>query len=79
MRATYDREANAAYIYLSDEELPGGHSTTKAGTPPGVKAFVALDWKAERLVGIEVLDADAFLPPDLLEQADDITPEDFRG
>jgi len=33
---------------------------------------VALDWKAERLVGIEVRDADAFLPSGLLDQAEDI-------
>ena len=73
VRVTYDREANAVYIHLTDQELPGGHTTTKAGAPPGVKAWVALDWKADRLVGIEVLDANVFLPTDLLEQAEDVT------
>jgi hypothetical protein len=29
---------------------------------PSVEAFIALDWKDDRLVGIEVLDADVILP-----------------
>ena len=41
VRVTYNREAYAAYGHLTDKELPGGHSTTKAVTPPGVKAFHA--------------------------------------
>lgn len=72
MRITYDREANAAYIHLTDQPLPGGHTTTRAETPPGVEAWIALDWRAERLIGIEVLDANAFLPADLLEEAQNI-------
>jgi hypothetical protein len=28
------------------------------------------DWKAERIIGIEILDANAFLPADLLAQAE---------
>jgi uncharacterized protein YuzE len=67
---TYDREANAAYLHLTDQELPGGHSTTRGETPPGVDAWTALDWKADRLIGIEILDANAFLPTDLLDQVD---------
>jgi len=70
VRITYDRQANAAYLYLTDEELPGGHTTTRAESPPGVDAWIALDWKAERLIGIEILDADTILPTDLLDQAD---------
>lgn len=71
MRITYDREANAAYIHLTDQALPGGHTTTTADAPPGVQAWIALDWKAERLVGIEILDANTFLPSDLLDQAEE--------
>lgn len=70
VRITYDPEINAAYIHLTDQELPGHHTTTKAPAPPGVKAWIALDWNAERLIGIEVLDANAFLPTDLLDQAE---------
>jgi uncharacterized protein YuzE len=68
---TYDRDANAAYIHLTDQTLPGGHATTRADTPPGLHAWIALDWKAERLVGIEILDADSTLPADLLDQAEE--------
>jgi uncharacterized protein YuzE len=70
MRITYDRQANAAYLHLTDQVLLGGLSTTTADTPPGVKASIALDWMAERLIGIEILDANAFLPADLLEHAE---------
>ena len=73
MRITYDRDANAAYIHLTEGELEPGRTTTSAALPPGVAGFVALDWKDDRLVGIEVLDADTRLRPDLLQQAEDIT------
>ena len=56
MRVTYDRQANAVYIQLTDEALTPGRTTLRAD-PPGVEAFIALDWKDDRLVGIEVLDA----------------------
>ena len=38
--------------------------------PPGVEAFVALDWKDDRLVGIEILDASTRLHHDLLDEAE---------
>ena len=34
------------------------------------EAFVVLDWKEDRLVGIEILDASHRLHPDLLEEAE---------
>ncbi|MDQ6777197.1 MAG: DUF2283 domain-containing protein [Actinomycetota bacterium] len=73
MRITYDRDANAAYIYLTDVELEAGRTTIPASLPPGLAGFVALDWKDDRLVGIEVLDADTRLCPELLEQAEETT------
>ena len=73
VRITYDRAANAAYIHLTEVELEPGRTTISAALPPGVVGFVALDWKDDRLVGIEVLDADTRLCPDLLERAEDIT------
>ena len=73
MRITYDRDANAAYIHLTDAELEPGRTTSSAALPPGIDGFVALDWKDDRLVGIEILDADKRLRPDLLEQAEEIT------
>ena len=73
MRITYDRRANAAYIYLTDRGLEAGRDTVQVELPPGLAGFVALDWKDRRLVGIEILDADQTLHHDLLDQADHIT------
>lgn len=73
MRITYDRDANAAYIHLTQAELEPGRTTIAAAMPPGVDGFVALDWKDNRLVGLEILDADERLRPDLLEHAEDVT------
>ena len=71
MRITYDRQANAAYIHLVEPLWPSGHTTT-ADSPPGVDAFIALDWQDNQLVGIEILDADIILPQALLNQADNL-------
>jgi hypothetical protein len=73
VRITYDRAAKAAYIHPTEAELEPGRTTTSGALPPGVDGFVALDWKDDRLVGSEVLDADTRLRPDLLEQTEDIT------
>jgi uncharacterized protein YuzE len=70
VRITYDRDANAVYIRLTDQQISGQSRTLKAPTPPGVEGFIVLDWKDDRLVGIEVLDANALLPEDFLEQAE---------
>ena len=70
MRVTYDPEADAAYIYLSDgEQGPGGESTS-ADPPEGQHAWVVIDWTREgQIFGIEVLDARRRLPPELLAEA----------
>ena len=73
MRITYDPAADAAYIYLTGERLTRGRASIPAEPPEGVRAFVVLDWKDDRLVGIEILDADERLRPDLLEQAEETT------
>jgi uncharacterized protein YuzE len=72
VRITYDRDANAAYIQLGHPPYSPGHSTTTAESPPGVNAFIALDWQNNRLVGIEILDANIILPQALLDQAEDL-------
>ncbi|WP_405166395.1 DUF2283 domain-containing protein [Nocardia sp. NBC_01499] len=66
-RVTYDAVADAAYIYLTREILPGGVATTVSVDPIAIDGMVNLDLDAEgRIVGIEVLDARARLDPDLL-------------
>jgi uncharacterized protein YuzE len=62
VRMTFDREANAAYIYLREIEAAG-----VARTAPGADSSVNLDFDSEdRLIGIEILDATASLPAELL-------------
>jgi uncharacterized protein YuzE len=70
VRTTYDRDANAVYIHLAEPPHRGGHATTTAESPPGINAFIALDWQDNRLVGIEILDADTILPQALIDQAE---------
>jgi uncharacterized protein YuzE len=73
VRITYDPAADAIYIHLTGQPLTPGRTTIQASTPPGVEAFVALDWKGDRLVGLEVLDASSRLHQDLLDQAEIIS------
>jgi uncharacterized protein YuzE len=57
----YDAEANAAYIRLSPEPVEESEEVADG---------IVLDFDAAgRLVGLEVLDARAHLPPDLLTKA----------
>ena len=70
MRITYDRQANTAYLHLTSKPSPASQVTTRAQPPPGSDAFIALDWRGEQLVGIEILDASTLLPADLLDQAE---------
>ncbi len=70
MRITFDRSANAAYIYLVPIG-PGEAATTHDVTPPHARGMILLDFnKAGRLIGIEVLNATRILPDDLLKQAE---------
>jgi transposase len=52
---------------------PSRPDETPSSPPDGATATVVLDWKDERLVGIEILDADTRLHQDLLDQAEDTT------
>lgn len=70
MRITYHPAADAACIHLTSDPLTPGRTTLQAPTPPGTEGFIALDWKDDRLVGIEVLDASTRLHHDLLDQAE---------
>jgi uncharacterized protein YuzE len=70
VRVTYDARANAAYIHLTGEDLAPGRDSVPCDPPDGLQAWVVLDWKAGRLVGIEVLNARESLPADLIGMAD---------
>jgi uncharacterized protein YuzE len=68
VRITFDRRANAAYIYLRGIEPGGVARTVPVDEAPGM---VNLDFDAgDRLIGIEVLEATRHLPPELLEHAE---------
>ena len=66
MRITDDPAADAVYIHLTSDPLAPGRTTLQAPTPPGTSGFIALDWKDDRLVGIEILDASTRFHHDLL-------------
>jgi uncharacterized protein YuzE len=67
MKITYDRETDAAYIYL----VPianGGVAQTYPCDPAEVNGMINLDFDSDgRLLGIEVLDASRKLPKSVLD------------
>lgn len=68
MRLTYDREADAAYIYLDAIPPGAAKKTIPWGQAPMREVF--LDFNEEgRLVGIELLDASRLLTKGTLESA----------
>jgi uncharacterized protein YuzE len=70
LRVTFDRGADAAYIYLTDIRPSSVDRTVMVD---GIPEFINLDFDdAGRVLGIEVLGATACLPPELLEQAERI-------
>ncbi len=60
---------DAAYIYLTDEQLPPGRDSVTVDPPEGMQAYIVLDRKGGKMAGLEVLDAASLLHPDLLAQA----------
>ena len=70
MRMTYDRVANAFYLYLTNEKPQPGGESIPVDPPEGIQAFVVMDWRDGKIVGLEVLDASKRLHPDLLAQAE---------
>jgi uncharacterized protein YuzE len=70
MRVTYDAQADAAYVYLTDEPLPPGRDSVPCEVPDGVHALVVMDWRDGRIVGLEVPDASKLLHRDLLANAE---------
>ncbi len=71
MRITYDRVADAVYIYLVDKIGRGQVHKTYCCNPIEVKGQINLHFdKSARLLGIEVLDARSKLSDVLLEAAE---------
>ena len=70
MRVTFDPTADAAYIYLSESSSAEfGYSYNC--DPVEAKAMINLDFDRDgRLIGIEVLGAQAHLPADVIARAE---------
>ena len=68
MRFTYDPAADAAYLYIAEHIPPGGVAKTYCCDPGEVGGMINLDFDSSgKLLGVEVLDASAILPPHVLE------------
>jgi uncharacterized protein YuzE len=66
MRVTYDPDVDAAKFYLTDADYAPSRQNIECELPAGVEGMVVMDWKDGKLVGIEVLNASAVLPADLI-------------
>lgn len=82
MKVTYDRDADAAYIYVGSEHEPV-HRTYPCD-PVTVGGMINLDFDREgRLLGIEILDASRKLTPAVLKNAEMVAPpaalDEVRG
>jgi uncharacterized protein YuzE len=70
MKITYDKEVDAAYIYLK-EIMPGGVAKTHCCNSDEVDGMINLDFNSEGiLLGIEVINASKKLPEELLCNAE---------
>lgn len=72
LRVTFDREADAAYIYLADEpRLSWRRGKTIPIDPAEIGGMVNIDLDDDgRLIGIEVLDARSLLSDKILAALD---------
>lgn len=74
MRMTYDSEANAAYMYLTDFIEPGQVAATQVSGIQLDMASINIDFDADgRVLGIEMLGADRILRQETVAAAEDIT------
>ena len=73
MKITYDKEADAAYIYLIEDKdvKPQWVKHTYPCDPVEVKGIVNLDFDEHgKLGGIEIMDASKKISQELIDQAE---------
>ena len=71
MKISYDRSADAAYIYLVNQIGSGEVKNQYHCDVKKVKGIINLDFDSEgRLLGIEVLDASRFMSRESLDGAE---------
>lgn len=68
MRITYDKQADAVYIYIQNNIKKGGVAKTYMCDTADIDGMINLDFDEQgRLIGIEIMDASKKLPKDLLD------------
>ena len=73
MKFTYDKEADAAYIYIKESIIRGEVDKTKP-----LNESIILDFdKGGKLLGIEILSASKILPKHFFKQNLEICPKIF--
>ncbi|MFJ5553512.1 DUF2283 domain-containing protein [Streptomyces sp. NPDC093225] len=71
LKVTYDKTANAAYVYFTEPQARVRSVHVYPCDPVGVDGMINLDFDEQgRLLGIEVLDACSKLPEYLLRSAE---------
>ncbi|MBM9503224.1 DUF2283 domain-containing protein [Actinacidiphila acididurans] len=77
VRVTYDKVANAAYVYFTEPQLRVKSARTYPCDPVDVDGMINLDFDEQgRLIGVEVLAASSKLPAYLLQSAERLDDED---
>lgn len=69
MRATYDPQADAVFVYLAEIGPGDPASSSLLNSEMENAAVIAVFNQADHLVGIEVLGASRVLPPEFLATA----------
>ncbi|MFE5594575.1 DUF2283 domain-containing protein [Streptomyces sp. NPDC056549] len=76
VRVTYDKVADAAYVYLTEPHARVQSARMYPCDPVDADAMINLDFDEQgRLIGIEVLDAGSKLPEYLLLSAERLDTE----
>ncbi|MER7679319.1 DUF2283 domain-containing protein [Streptomyces sp. NPDC096934] len=76
VRVTYDKTANAAYIYLTEPRVCVRSARMYPCDPVDVDGMINLDFDEQgRLIGVEVLAASSKLPEYLLQSAERLDTE----
>jgi uncharacterized protein YuzE len=76
VRVTYDRTADAAYMYFTDPQVSVRSARTYPCDPIDVDGMINLDFDEQgRLIGIEVLAATSKLPEYVLQAAERLDSE----
>ncbi|MGW2865998.1 DUF2283 domain-containing protein [Streptomyces sp. NPDC001205] len=76
VRVTYDKTADAAYVYFTELQATAKAARMYPCDPAAVGGMINLDFdEQDRLIGIEVLAASSKLPKHLLESAERLDTE----